>query len=641
MNKLKRKRLIIGVIALLTLPVSLPYFVIKTIRRKSRKARAIQKIDAADRSAQPPIEAVPAVEKRPLLSIIMPVYNVERFLEASIASVLNQSYQNLELIIVNDASTDGSLATARMFEQMDDRVRVIDLPFNTQGGAGVPSNIGLEDAKGEFVAFFDGDDLLSPYALEKLMHRAVASECDLTIGTFKNLFDDTKDLEKPYDVSTFGEIPSDEVITPREHPKSLLISPVPWRKIYKKSFLDSNKIQFPECDLFYEDNPLHWDVMTAASSMIVVPVTVVYHRMNREGQTMASAAPRLAAYFHHFIAISKRIRKNGGDFAWDPLLKHLDRAHWILDNQSDPALIDQFLIRFNQVLDEHVVPHLGKQHQSALKRVKLRFNTDQTAPDLSVVIYHDEPSGQTMGLARSIASVRALHGQSAEIIVLHPNEPPKLGQEAGKVMLVATKSNATRSFNQALQLCAGRILTFLNSGDELVPSAMRSGVFSDMDGVDLMRYEPRGALDAPGASILLYDRRFVQNNAIFFGPTADGQFSFDTLCSLYAKSVRTLKDNPIRRRAHRRTVMSVSDIENEAGYLLRQLCAAPAETGEIQDLLASVAEFFNESEKAMDAKEIPRLDVVRNQTSNGIARAQIALSAKSAPHAEIKQYTGA
>ena len=208
-------------------------------------------------------------------------------------------------------------------------------------------------------------------------------------------------------------------------------------------------------------------------------------------------------------------------------------------------------------------------------------------------------------------------------------------------MLVATKSNATRSFNQALQLCAGRILTFLRSGDELEPQAMSSVVFSDMDGIDLMRYESRVSIDAPSANTVLYDRRFVQNNAIFFGPTSDGQFSFDTLCRLYSKSARTLKDNPIRRRAHRRTAMSVSDVENEAGYLLRQLCAAPTDTGEIQDLLDSVAEFFNESEKVMDAKEIPRLDLVRNQTSNGIARAQIALSTKSTPHAEVKQYKGA
>lgn len=643
MNKLKRKKLIIGVVALLTLPVSLPYFVIKTVRRKARKARALQQIDAADRlpQPQPQEQVVPGPESQPLLSVIMPVYNVEKYLEASITSVLNQSYRNLELIVVNDASTDGSLATAQMFQQTDDRVRVVDLPYNTLGGAGIPSNFGLEAAQGDYIAFLDGDDLLCPHAFDKLMHRSVSTGCDLTIGTFKNLFDDTKDIEKPYDVSTFSEVPSDTVLKPSEYPKSLLISPVPWRKIYKKSFLDRNGIGFPEGDLFYEDNPLHWDVMTAAESIIVVPVTVVHHRMNRDGQTMGSAAPRLAAYFQHFTAISRSIRKNGGEFAWEPFLKHIDRAHWIVDSQTDPALVDQFLIRFNQIIHEQIEPHLSQQHQSALKRVKFRFNTDQTPPDLSVVLYHDEAPGRMMELSRSIASVRALTDHNAEIIVLYKGEPPQLGPAAGRVILVATKTTATRSFNQALQLCSGSILAFLQSGDELAPGVL-TNLLSSTDGeVDLFRYAPTGSEKAPGAGILLYGRRFVQENAIFFGPTADGQFSFDTLCSLYAKKTQELEETPVRRLTHGDGVMTVSDIENEAAYLLRQLSAAPTDIGEVQSVLERVSEFFNESEKAVDAKEIPRLEVVRSQTSSEIARAQHAIRERATQPVVVKQSFGA
>ena len=105
------------------------------------------------------------------VSVIVPVYNVERYLEQCVNSILRQTLQDLEILLVNDASTDGSLALARRFES-DPRVRVIDKPH---GGLGDTRNWGAREATGEYLAFVDSDDWLEEDAFE---HLAAAADAD-------------------------------------------------------------------------------------------------------------------------------------------------------------------------------------------------------------------------------------------------------------------------------------------------------------------------------------------------------------------------------------------------------------------------------------------------------------------------------
>lgn len=100
-----------------------------------------------------------------LVSVIMPTYNSEKFLREAIESVLSQTYQNWELLIIDDNSTDNSLAIAKEYEQADPRIHVLinDKPI---GIPSAPRNVGLEVAKGRFIAFLDSDDIYLPQKLE-------------------------------------------------------------------------------------------------------------------------------------------------------------------------------------------------------------------------------------------------------------------------------------------------------------------------------------------------------------------------------------------------------------------------------------------------------------------------------------------
>ena len=101
----------------------------------------------------------------PLVSIITPVYNAERFLEDTIKSVQKQSYKNWELVLVDDCSKDSSSEIIEKFQNSDDRIRYIKLEKNS--GAAISRNTGIKNAKGRFIAFVDSDDLWEKTKLEK------------------------------------------------------------------------------------------------------------------------------------------------------------------------------------------------------------------------------------------------------------------------------------------------------------------------------------------------------------------------------------------------------------------------------------------------------------------------------------------
>ena len=110
-----------------------------------------------------------AAAEAPLVSVAIPVYNVRRYLQQCMESLIAQTYKNLEIIIVDDGSTDGSGRICDQYAEKDDRVRVIHSP---NGGIASARNLGLENAKGQFISFIDSDDWIEPHAVETLVRTA-------------------------------------------------------------------------------------------------------------------------------------------------------------------------------------------------------------------------------------------------------------------------------------------------------------------------------------------------------------------------------------------------------------------------------------------------------------------------------------
>lgn len=116
------------------------------------------------------------------LSIIVPIYNVEEYLRNCIESILNQSFKNFELILVNDGSTDNSLNICREYEKNDKRIRVID---KKNGGVSSARNVGIDIAKGKYIAFVDPDDDIDFNMYEELIKTIKSLNVDIVISSFK------------------------------------------------------------------------------------------------------------------------------------------------------------------------------------------------------------------------------------------------------------------------------------------------------------------------------------------------------------------------------------------------------------------------------------------------------------------------
>ncbi len=122
-----------------------------------------------------------------MVSIIIPCYNAEKLVGKCIESVLHQTYGDLEVIAVNDCSTDNTVGVLRAYAAKDSRVKVIDLPKN--GGVEKARYHGLQEAKGEFVCFMDADDSMPKDAVEVLVRKQQETEADVVEGGISRVFD--------------------------------------------------------------------------------------------------------------------------------------------------------------------------------------------------------------------------------------------------------------------------------------------------------------------------------------------------------------------------------------------------------------------------------------------------------------------
>ena len=180
-----------------------------------------------------------------LISVIVPVYNIEKYLPRCIDSILNQTYKNWEAIFINDGSTDNSLKILEEYKKRDKRIKIID---KKNAGSGAARNDGIENSKGEYIAFLDSDDWYEKNFLEKLYNNLIENNSDVSMCNPKMTYDN---IEKNSKINTyfFKNVELDK--TP-EKILGILAMPVVWNKLYKKDIIVKNKIRFPNYS-FCED----------------------------------------------------------------------------------------------------------------------------------------------------------------------------------------------------------------------------------------------------------------------------------------------------------------------------------------------------------------------------------------------------
>ena len=179
----------------------------------------------------------------PLVSIVIPVYNAGRYLEQSLRSVMNQTYRTIEIICVNDGSTDNSPEILRRLKEEDFRIQIAS---SDNRGAGSARNIGMDIALGDYILFFDADDLLDKKAVGTLVKSALKNDTDIVLFDYYKFSDSGKIRTK--NSAKVLRVPMNKVISPKDISDRLFQADngMPWNKFYKKEFLRKTRICFQE-----------------------------------------------------------------------------------------------------------------------------------------------------------------------------------------------------------------------------------------------------------------------------------------------------------------------------------------------------------------------------------------------------------
>lgn len=212
-----------------------------------------------------------------LISVIIPVYNVENYVGRCIDSVINQTYRNIEVIIVNDGSEDESLDIVRKYEKKDSRIKV----FNKEnGGLSSARNVGLDNAKGKYIVFVDSDDYMHPQMIEVLYANLIEKRADISVCDFYWIFDGDTVEE---DITNHPVAYENNEVLYRMILDELR-TVVAWNKLYKAEIFD--KLRYPVGKL-HEDEFIIHKILEQCKRCVYTDAKLYYY-IKRAGSITAS-----------------------------------------------------------------------------------------------------------------------------------------------------------------------------------------------------------------------------------------------------------------------------------------------------------------------------------------------------------------
>lgn len=279
----------------------------------------------------------------PKISIIVPVYNVEDYLKNCIDSILNQTFNDFELILVNDGSTDNSLKICKYYKSIDYRICIID---KHNEGLSSARNAGLDVAKGEYIGFVDSDDYIHPQMYEILYNYISDTKADISICNFEQVYNFNKDLLNTLQINQrlhqiFNNIESLEQLS-GENAVEFTVS---WNKLYRKYLFEN--IRF-KVGIIHEDEFIIHKLLYKTRKIVYIREKLYFY-MQRKGSIMQQSNKRIDRLY----ALEDRIK-----FFNSKNLKDLQFKQEVL-------YIKFFLKLYNKIL---------KMPYSSRRLVRMRLN---------------------------------------------------------------------------------------------------------------------------------------------------------------------------------------------------------------------------------------------------------------------------
>ncbi len=221
----------------------------------------------------------------PKISILVPVCNVEKYLAQCLDSIVSQTLQDMEIIVINDGSTDGSLEIIKKYAATDKRIRILD---KVNEGYGRSMNRGINMATGEYIGIVESDDWIDPDMFENLVKIADENQVQVVKSDFYRYT--TTGGEQSIKANETPVWICDRVITPRKECGVFWIQPSIWSAIYRRDFLNDNEIRFLESPgASYQDLGFSMKCWFMASRVYLTPRAWLHYRCDNENSSVKSA----------------------------------------------------------------------------------------------------------------------------------------------------------------------------------------------------------------------------------------------------------------------------------------------------------------------------------------------------------------
>ena len=303
------------------------------------------------------------------VSLIIPVYNVSAFLRKCLDSVQAQTYKDIEVIIVNDGSTDNSLEIINEYVAQNSNFIAYTIENSGQGGA---RNYGLEKASGEFVAFLDSDDYISPDCIERLAETAINTCSDIVVCGCYDVREDGSVIEEYQNNIT------NSTTSVFENPQIFFNRVAPWGKLFRKSIFGDLKFA---TRVWYEDMRLIPKLFLNAQKVTYIPDLLFYY-VQRAGSTMNNKnAVRNLEIIETFEDLVSYFKEKGVYENFKDELEFLIIDHIVIagitrvalcgskDNKPVLKRIEEYVSRFKGLYGNKYISSL-----SFNKKLILRFN---------------------------------------------------------------------------------------------------------------------------------------------------------------------------------------------------------------------------------------------------------------------------
>lgn len=257
----------------------------------------------------------------PLVTIIIPVYNTEKYLKRCLDSAIHQTYQNIEIIAINDASTDHSSEILKIYEKQYKNIKVILNPINL--GVGASRNKGLEIANGDYIYFLDSDDEMKENAIETLVELITTYNTPLAEATYKLIRLNKKPNE------TKQEIMIREIDIEKNKEYLCTQEGAVWNKLYSHSLFEQER--FPE-NLIFEDAAVLYPLLTQAKKSVKTNETLYYYykRPNSIVTSMRmNPNEKIFDIFSMVKLIEQKCQQLGTYTAYEEVLKELEKEKYL------------------------------------------------------------------------------------------------------------------------------------------------------------------------------------------------------------------------------------------------------------------------------------------------------------------------